>query len=1334
MVISPVGGTAPYTITPAQTALTAGLKTFTVKDAKNCETTVQVTITEPTLALTATKEVGTISCKGGTTSVTITAAGGTAPYTNDGVHTVSAGPYSFEITDAKGCKVTVSGTITDGDGTPPVIRELPSNSTINCPVTPLFAQATAYDNSETEVILTFEDIKTNGACAGTYFMTRTWTAKDACGNTSTASQTINVIDTTAPVIAVPPTRLSINCPETPVFAEATATDECGSLFTLTSADVTTPGACAGSYSITRTWTAKDACGNTSTANQTIRVKDTTAPVIVTCAPNQTIATNSSCEAIVPDFTKNVTASDACTSTDLLIITQSPVAGTVVQSGTTTMLITVKDACGNESTCESKLIVTNFIVANDDAGTPVNGYTGGVSFTNVLSNDLLNCKTVSTENVNISFVSSTNPAVTLSGTNVIVAPGTPVGSYSLVYQICEKLNPANCDTATVTVNVTATVIDAVADTIAGGNGTTGNTNAGNVLSSNPTNPDTLNGTAVTIAQVNLTIVTAPTSIGGAPIPSINTTTGQVSVPAGTPAGTYTIVYQICEKLNPANCDTATVTVNVTAPLIDAVADNITGGNGTLGNANAGNVLSANPTNPDTLNGTAVTIDQVNLTIVTAPTSIGGAPVPSINTTNGQVSVPAGTPAGTYTIAYQICEKLNPANCDSATVTVNVTAPVIDAIADNIAGGNGTLGNANAGNVLSANPTNPDTLNGTAVTIDQVNLTIVTAPTSIGGAPVPSINTTNGQVSVPAGTPAGTYTIAYQICEKLNPANCDSATVTVNVTAPVIDAIADNIAGGNGTLGNANAGNVLSANPTNTDTLNGSAVTIAQVNLTIVTASTSIGGAPVPSINTTTGQVSVPAGTPAGTYTIAYQICEKLNPANCDGATVTVNVTAPLIDAVADNIAGGNGTLGNDNAGNVLSANPTNPDTLNGTAVTIDQVNLTIVTAPTSIGGAPVPSINTTTGQVSVPAGTPAGTYTIVYQICEKLNPANCDTATVTVNVTAPLIDAVADNITGGNGTLGNANAGNVLSANPTNPDTLNGTAVTIDQVNLTIVTAPTSIGGAPVPSINTTTGQVSVPTGTPAGTYTVVYSICDKLNPTNCDSATVTIIVTAPAQIIVAQDDKFIDIDGATGNPNAGNVLNNNENGNDTLNGVNVTIDQINLTVTIPAVSIGGAPVPVIDTTTGQVSIPAGTPAGTYTLVYSICDKLNPTNCDSATVIIEVAVVLGVGCDEIVVHKAFTPNGDGTNEKLVIDGVTDTICYPSGINVEIYNRWGVLVFETTKYNNETNAFDGYSKGRTTISKSDGLPTGTYFYILNYESFDGSGNIQINKKDGFIYLSR
>ncbi|MFN3753888.1 MAG: hypothetical protein ACK4R1_07515, partial [Flavobacterium sp.] len=202
---------------------------------------------------------------------------------------------------------SVSRTISINDTTAPVIAALPATSTISCPATPEFATATATDNCGTVASLTFNDVTTNGACAGSYSVTRTWTATDACGNASTASQTINVTDTTAPVIAALPATSTINCPATPEFAQATATDACGSGATLTFNDVTTNGACAGSYSVTRTWTATDACGNASTASQTINVTDTTAPVIAALPATSTI----NCPA-TPEFAQ-ATATDACGS-------------------------------------------------------------------------------------------------------------------------------------------------------------------------------------------------------------------------------------------------------------------------------------------------------------------------------------------------------------------------------------------------------------------------------------------------------------------------------------------------------------------------------------------------------------------------------------------------------------------------------------------------------------------------------------------------------------------------------------------------------------------------------------------------------------------------------------------------------------------------------------------------------------------------------------------------------------------------------------------------------------------------------------------------------------
>src|SRR5207244_2976247 len=114
VVITPTGGTAPYTITPAQIGLTAGSYTFTITDANGCSITVPVTITEPT-PITATTAITNVACNGGATgSVVITPTGGTAPYTITPAQTnLAAGSYTFTVTDANGCSITVPVTITE---------------------------------------------------------------------------------------------------------------------------------------------------------------------------------------------------------------------------------------------------------------------------------------------------------------------------------------------------------------------------------------------------------------------------------------------------------------------------------------------------------------------------------------------------------------------------------------------------------------------------------------------------------------------------------------------------------------------------------------------------------------------------------------------------------------------------------------------------------------------------------------------------------------------------------------------------------------------------------------------------------------------------------------------------------------------------------------------------------------------------------------------------------------------------------------------------------------------------------------------------------------------
>ncbi|WP_316633127.1 gliding motility-associated C-terminal domain-containing protein [uncultured Flavobacterium sp.] len=145
----------------------------------------------------------------------------------------------------------------------------------------------------------------------------------------------------------------------------------------------------------------------------------------------------------------------------------------------------------------------------------------------------------------------------------------------------------------------------------------------------------------------------------------------------------------------------------------------------------------------------------------------------------------------------------------------------------------------------------------------------------------------------------------------------------------------------------------------------------------------------------------------------------------------------------------------------------------------------------------------------------------------------------------------------------------------------------------------------------------------------------------------------------------------------------------------------------------------------------GLALGDYVFEYKILSEACPRSILLNLSVNDKCKVLA--CETILVHNAFSPNGDSINDRFVIDGIDDTTCYPSN-DIEIYNRWGILVFETKNYNNTTNAFDGISRGRTTISQSAGLPSGTYFYILNYTSVDGNGAIQTNRKDGYLYLSK
>ncbi|MGB0870824.1 MAG: beta strand repeat-containing protein, partial [Flavobacteriales bacterium] len=800
---------------------------------------------------------------------------------------------------------------------------------------------------------------------------------------------------------------------------------------------------------------------------------------------------------------------------------------------------------NPTNCETAVVTVEVeaapIVANDDSATRINGKDGAAGVLTIFDNDSLNGVAVIPSEVTLTETIG-NPNLVLNADgSVDVNPNTPAGTYELTYSICENLNPANCETAVVTVEVEAAPIVANDDSATGINGKDGAAGVLTIFDN-----DSLNGVSVIPSEVTLTETVSNPNL-------VLNTDGSVDVNPNTPAGTYELTYSICENLNPINCETAVVTVEVeTAPIV-ANDDSATGINGKDG---ATGILTV--FDNDSLNGVSVIPSEVTLT-----ETIGNPNL--VLNADGSVDVNPNTPAGTYELTYSICENLNPTNCETAVVTVEVEAAPIVANDDSATGINGKDGAAGVLTVFDN-----DSLNGESVIPSEVTLT-----ETIGNPNL--VLNANGSVDVNPNTPAGTYELTYSICENLNPTNCETAVVTVEVEAAPMVATDDSATGINGKDG---ATGVLTV--FDNDSLNGVSVIPSEVTLTETIGNPNL-------VLNADGSVDVNPNTPAGTYELTYSICEILNPTNCETAVVTVEVEAAPIVANDDSTTGINGK---DGATGILTV--FDNDSLNGVSVIPSEVTLT-----ETIGNPNL--VLNADGSVDVNPNTPAGTYELTYSICENLNPTNCETAVVTVEVEAAPIVATNDSASGINGKDG---ATGVLTV--FDNDSLNGVAVIPSEVTLT-----ETIGNPNL--VLNADGSVDVNPNTPAGTYELTYSICENLNPTNCETAVVTVEVEAAP--IVATNDSATGINGKDGATGVLTVFD-----NDSLNGVSVIPSEVTLTETI------GNPNLVLNTD-GRVDVNPNTPAGTYELTYSICENLNPTNCETAVVTVEVEAAPIVATDD-----------------------------------------------------------------------------------------------------------
>ncbi|WP_394748931.1 hypothetical protein [Spongiimicrobium salis] len=600
-----------------------------------------------------------------------------------------------------------------------------------------------------------------------------------------------------------------------------------------------------------------------------------------------------------------------------------------------------------------------INAVDDGMDGINGTSGATAVINVLDNDTVDDAPATPNTVVISVLGQPNSNITLNADGTIdIAPGTATGEYRLDYEICDRNNEDNCQSAEVVLFIFAdsdmSGINAVNDGMDGINGTTGATAIINVLDN-----DTIDGLVATPNNVNVSRLGQPNDYI-----TINVD-GTVDVAANTPEGEYRLNYEICDSTNEDRCASAEVVLFVYIPDgsgVNAVGEAIAGVNGTTGGTGVINVLDN-----DTIDGIPATPNNVNLSRLGQPNDYI-----TINA-DGTVDVAPGTPEGEYRLGYEICDSTNEDRCGNTEVALfvfNSESAVINAVDDGMDGIDGTAGANAVINVLDN-----DTVDGIPATPNTVNVSRL-------GQPIDGIVlNADGTVDVLPGTPEGEYRFNYEICDSSNEDNCASAEVVLFVftsTPAVLNAVNDGMDGINGTSGAIGVVNVL-----DNDTVDGIPAAPNTVNVSRL-------GQPIDGIVLNAdGTVDVLPGTPEGQYRFNYEICDSNNEDNCASAEVILFVFIPapaVINAVGEAIAGVNGATGGTAVINVLDN-----DTIDGAPVSTDTINLSLLGQPD-----PFVTLNAD-GTVDVAPGTPEGEYRLRYELCDSNNEDNCATAEVAVFV-------------------------------------------------------------------------------------------------------------------------------------------------------------------------------------------------------------------------------------------------------------------------------------------------------------------------------------------------
>ncbi len=150
-------------------------------------------------------------------------------------------------------------------------------------------------------------------------------------------------DGEAPVLDPAPEDATVECDAIPDAPALAATDNCDDEPEVIADEVSFPGSCPQSYTLTRRWTATDNVGQVAVETQTLTVEDTTPPVLDPAPADVTVE----CDAV--PAAAQLDAADSCDDDPALDYAENRINGSCPSSYALERTWTATDACGNEST-------------------------------------------------------------------------------------------------------------------------------------------------------------------------------------------------------------------------------------------------------------------------------------------------------------------------------------------------------------------------------------------------------------------------------------------------------------------------------------------------------------------------------------------------------------------------------------------------------------------------------------------------------------------------------------------------------------------------------------------------------------------------------------------------------------------------------------------------------------------------------------------------------------------------------------------------------------------------------------------------------------------------